>query len=120
MRPTLLRHRKFARLARLLKSDALAVGHLELLWSVTYESGDEVLGDSDDVEHLARWQGDRGQLVAALVASGFIDEDPKGHIYRVHDLWDHAPEYVRKRRKREQERRATGAELKHFPGKPSR
>ena len=48
-RPGLSRHRKFARLARLVGGEAVARGSLELLWDVAYENGDEVLGDVGDV-----------------------------------------------------------------------
>lgn len=109
-RPTLFRHRKFARLSRLLGSEPLALGHLELLWSTSYESGEELIGDSADVEYSAKWSGDPGKLTEALTQCGFIDATEKGFI--VHDLWDHAPEYVRKRRARELERRTTGAKLR--------
>lgn len=109
-RPGLMRHRKFARLERLLGSKALAMGHLEILWEVAYECGDDLLGDAGDVETLGAWQGEPGRLSSALLESGFLDSTPEG--LRVHDLWDHAPEYVKKRRKREAERRQTGAELR--------
>lgn len=109
-RPGLTRHRKFARLARLLGNEAHARGHLELLWDVAYENGDELLGDAGDVEFLARWAAEPGVLADALRDSGFLDEIEG--LYRVHDLWDHAPDYVRKRRTRESERRTKGAELK--------
>ena len=33
------------------------IGAKNLLWSVAYESGEEVVGDSGDVEALADWQG---------------------------------------------------------------
>lgn len=111
MRPGLLRHRKFARLARLVGSRPLALGHLEMLWEVAYESGDDLLGDAGDVEQLAEWGGEAGRLASALAEAGFIDP-VEGGGFRVHDLWDHAPEYVRKRRKREEERRETGARLR--------
>ena len=109
-RPGLMRHRKFARLERLLGSKALAMGHLEILWEVAYECGDDLLGDAGDVETLGAWQGEPGRLSSALLESGFLDSTPEG--LRVHDLWDHAPEYVKKRRKREAERRQAGAELR--------
>lgn len=109
-RPGLMRHRKFARLERLLGSAPLARGCLEMLWDVAYENGDDLLGDSADLEHLAGWSGEPGKLTSALVESGFIDRE--GEEYRVHDLLDHAPDYVRKRLKRETQRRETGAALR--------
>jgi hypothetical protein len=71
------------------------------------------LGDTNDVEAAARWSGTQGELVKALVdagggdSAGFIEEIPdRAGRYMVHDLWHHAPDYVRKRRKRESERRS--------------
>lgn len=112
-RPTLTKHRKFARLGRSLGSMMLARGALEMLWEVAYESGDDYLGTSGDIEHTVGWTGEPGTLTAALVAcgapegQGFIDPIPgQGETtYRVHDLWHHAPDYVRKRQKREADRR---------------
>lgn len=105
-RPGLFSHRKFRKLSRLLKSEALAVGHLELLWHAAYEDGEARLGGALEVESAARWKGKRGVLIAALVDSGFVD-DLGGDAYAVHDLLEHAPAYVRKRRQRETERRLT-------------
>jgi hypothetical protein len=109
-----MRHRKFARLARLIGNEVMARGHLELLWEVAYENGDDLMGDAGDLEHLARWAGEPGGLAGALVESGFF-ELADGQ-YRVHDLWDHAPDYVRKRRQRESERQTKGAGLKAVTG----
>lgn len=115
-RPGLTRHRKFARLTWLLGgSKALALGHLELLWAVAYESGDDLVGSDGDAECLAEWQGAPGKLAAALVEAGFLDRTEDGQL-RIHDLWDHAPDYVRKRRSREAERRTKGARLRSLGG----
>lgn len=129
-RPGLTRHRKFKRLARAIDDEArgfgelLARGALETLWDAVYESGDEYLGDAHDVEALAGWNGRAGLLTAALLGagggeghSGFIEEvtDAPGR-FKVHDLWDHAPDYVRKRRQRENERKANGAKLRSESG----
>lgn len=105
-RPGLFSHRKFRKLSRLLKSDALAVGHLELMWHTAYEDGEARLGGADEVESAARWKGKRGVLVAALLDSGFIDE-MGGGTYAVHDLFAHAPAYVKKRQAREAQRRSS-------------
>jgi hypothetical protein len=109
-RPTLFRHRKFSRLVRILGSEALALGHLELLWSAAYEAGEEIVGDSPDVEYAAKWTGEPGKLTESLTQCGFLDSTENGFV--IHDLWDHAPEYVRKRRARELERRTKGAKLR--------
>jgi hypothetical protein len=110
-RPGLLRHRKFIRLARLLGSDALAVGHLEIIWQAAYEAGDANMGSSEDLEYSARWKGDAGVLSCALVESGFVDlkptvtDDSSKSVYIIHDLFDHAPDYVQNRAAREDERK---------------
>ena len=120
-RPGLLTHRKFIRLARLLQSDALAYGHLGIIWDACYEAGDDNIGSAEDVEYLARWQGECGKLASALTEAGFIDIDDAG-IHRVHDLYDHAPDYVQRRMEREHQRRAKGvtiSELRAKAGKAS-
>lgn len=106
-RPTLFTHRKFLKLSRLLRSDVLALGHLEFMWHAANESGDPVLGDQDDAEAVARWQGESGELVQALVSSGFVDRRPDG-VFEIHDYWHHCPDYVRKRAFREAKRRERG------------
>jgi hypothetical protein len=117
-RPGFSQHRKFRRLVRSLGSQALARGALELIWDAAYENGEDYIGDTTDVEHAGDWQGEPGVLVAALLGAGgegnagFIDPDPDrpGH-FRVHDLYDHAPEYVKKRMDREAARREQGVTL---------
>jgi hypothetical protein len=89
----------------------MARGALELLWESCYESGEDYVGTSDDIENLVGWKGDAGMLTRALIEAGapegqgFI-EPVSGTVdgavaYRVHDLWHHAPDYVAKRRQRE-------------------
>jgi hypothetical protein len=119
-RPGLTGHRKFRRLARALESAIVARGVLELLWEHCYESGEDYVGMSDDIEALVGWTGERGMLTRALADAGipeghgFIEpvasdsdgapgvaDGAAGQRFRVHDLWHHAPDYVRKRRERE-------------------
>lgn len=114
-RPGLTCHRKFRRLAQALGSKMMALGALELLWAPAYEAGDDYVGTVDDIERLVEWTGDRGALTRALVeagapeGAGFIERvDASGQgepCYRIHDLMDHAPEYVARRRARELERK---------------
>jgi hypothetical protein len=104
-----------------LRSDALAYGHLGIIWDACYEAGDDNIGSAEDVEYLARWQGEGGKLASALLESGFIDADGSG-VHRVHDLYDHAPDYVQRRMEREHQRRAKGvtiSELRAKAGKAS-
>lgn len=115
-RPTLFGHRKLLRLARAVGSRALAIGHLEILWSGAYESGEPVLGDQVDVEGLAEWEGAPGALAQALLDAGgpgrkgFLEVTAEG-LLAIHDFWDHAPDYVRRRAEREQKRQDEGKTL---------
>ncbi|HEV2294515.1 MAG TPA: hypothetical protein VGR35_11720 [Tepidisphaeraceae bacterium] len=99
-------------------SAPLARGSLELIWDTAYESGDPYIGDKMDVELAAEWEGDPGKLFTALLGSGgqgragFIEEVPNhSGFFQVHDLWDHAPEYVKKRYTRERARK--NKDLRH-------
>ena len=108
-RPTLDRHRKFKRLARKIGSKPLARGLLELLWDSANESGDPHFPDALDVEAVCDWDGEEGALCAMLVEMEFVDSVNTGYI--VHDFWHHCPDYVRKRRDREQSRKDLGAPI---------
>ncbi len=104
-RPTLFTHPKFHRLAFTLGvPEPHALGYLEFLWAVAYASGDPIIGDEVDVEIMAKWPGGKGKLVAALLSCRFIDRLDDGR-YGIHDIYDHAPDYVRKRQARESDRR---------------
>lgn len=113
-RPTLNGHPKFAHLAGLVGGRGPARGYLELIWDAAYACGEPVIGDARKVEAVADWRGARGELVTALVESGFLDvvqTDANGkHLqtFAVHDLEHHAPDYVLKRWQREAERKAKG------------
>lgn len=111
-RPSLDRNPKFKRLVRTLGVPKPHVrGYLELLWDVAYECGNPVIGDSHAIEAAAEWPGKEGEFTTALLEaggsgrSGFIDAvEGEDGIYQIHDLDDHAPDYVKKRRQRELER----------------
>lgn len=132
-RPGLSLDRKFLRLARVLDDvqpgfgDILARGALELLWDSAYEATDDYLGDSDDVEALAHWRGKHGTLTHALAIAGgdgkagFIEEggsaewpDGKPGTYRVHDLWENAPDFAHKRLARELAREQKGTTIREL------
>ena len=108
-RPGLSRHPKFLKLARALGNPLAARGALEFLWETAYEAGDPRLGSPEDVEAVCRWEGKghpKGKLFEALrtppegYAVGFIEPSPGGG-WQVHDLFHHAPDYVKKREDRE-------------------
>lgn len=115
-RPGLEKHVKFRRLVRMLGEPIPHVrGYLECLWEVAYETGNPVIGDDYQIEAAAQYPGLHRKLFEALRDCGgtghvgFIE--PTGHnpqIFQIHDLYDHAPEYVKKRLKRENERKSNG------------
>lgn len=114
-RPGLLKHRKFIRLSRILRSRYRAYGVLGLLWEAGYESGEPIIGDEADVEAVCDWDGEPGELVAALqscggAGPGFIVLLDDGR-FEVHDFWTHAPTYVRRRAEREVARQRAGLTL---------
>lgn len=97
-RTELRNHPKFKRLVKRLDLPAPYVtGLLETMWHVSYESGSAKLGKSEDVELAAEWPGQAGLFFEA-VRSDWLDEF-EGEFY-VHDLNDHAPDYVRKKLER--------------------
>lgn len=118
-RPGLMNHPKFSRLIYMLGEPKPHVrGYLELLWEVAYECGEARIGDVVDIELAAGWSGEPGKLCKALLECGgegrpgLIEEVPgEPGRYQVHDLYDHAPEYVRKRMDREQARKRSGRTL---------
>jgi len=129
-RPGMLNELKFKRLANMIGNIASALGSLELLWAQAYERGDPDIGSAKDIEMTANWQGMPGFLVQALLTAGgegkagFIEPTPgRPGRYQVHDLYDHAPEYVKKRMTRELERKQMGltiSEMRSTAGKKGR
>jgi hypothetical protein len=130
-RPGFSLDKKFRRLAHDLDDfqagfgKVLGRGALELLWDTAYEACTDEVGDAFDVEAAAEWRGPGGRLVKALLdaggedAAGFIEEggsrwwpDGKPGKYRIHDLWDHAPDYAAKRLMRENEREKKGKTIR--------
>jgi hypothetical protein len=94
-----LRHGlKFRRLLRRLPevSAPLLVGYLELMWQTAWSSGIVAFSDGDDAELGAEWEGEPGRLVAALLEGRWLDQSELG--LEIHDWWEHAPDYVRKRK----------------------
>lgn len=114
-RPGLTRHPKFLRLARAVGGEAVARGCLEFVWEVAYENGDPFIGDAEDIETSARWTGKPGVFCRALLEAGgttrcgFIQRSEDRGGYEIHDLWDHAPNYVQRRAAKEMERADRGA-----------
>ena len=102
-RPSLFTHRKFVRLSRLLGAAYKAAGVLETLWHHAYQDGEPRLGSAEDVEYMIGWDGEPGACADALLETGFLEECAGGLM--IHDLADHAPDYVLGRYQKEAERR---------------
>jgi hypothetical protein len=88
------------------------LGHLEYLWATAYECGEPRIGDMVSVELAAAWVGEPGKLCKVLLEcggegrAGFIEPMPgQPGIYQIHDLHDHAPDYVQARARKETERK---------------
>ena len=89
---------KFLRLCKLTKeSEPHALGHLQYLWMGTYDlDKDGVAGTADDVEDIARWDGERGVFTEALLECRLINRLDDG-LYAIHNYWEHAPHYIKER-----------------------
>lgn len=96
-KPELRDHRKFLKLKRLLGAPTPhVIGYLDCLWHRGYQTGDPRIGDADDVEAAAEFTGERGTFATAAFQAGLIDQDEEGN-FSIHDLYEHAPAYVKKR-----------------------
>jgi ribosomal protein S6E (S10) len=114
------KNRKFLRLAHRLNAvsggmgEIMARGVLETLWSAAYSRADDYVGNAEDLEMVCSWRGESGALVAALLAAGgedgagFIEQDETRGGLKIHDLWDHAPPYVKKKAEGKRKREAEG------------
>ena len=110
-RPNLDQNPKFKLLVRRLGiAKPYALGLLETMWRVAWENGEPIIGTPEEIEAAAEWPGEPGKYHAALVSGRLLDDVGDGR-WAIHDFWDHAPEYVQKRRKRELERQERGTEL---------
>lgn len=80
-----------------------AVGTLELLWEFTMDQspqGDVGKWPDSAIEHACHWTGKKGWLIAALIDTGWIDECAECRLV-IHDWPDHAPDFLKKRLKRQ-------------------
>lgn len=91
------RHPKTKRLARTLGvSLPTAIGHLQLLWWWALDfapDGSLSAFDDGDIADAMLWDGDPAVLVAALLGTGWMDDD-RG----IHDWYDYAGKLVERRR----------------------
>jgi hypothetical protein len=66
------------------------------MWMTAWNSGVVSFESREDVELAAEWSGEPGGFVSALLEERWLDETELG--LEIHDWWDHAPDYVRKRK----------------------
>lgn len=98
-------NRKFRRLLAMVRVDSPEHlrGHLSAFWETTWENGTPLIGDLQDIEAAAGWamadteKYPPGAFAAALVLARLVDVVVEGELYAVHDWYEHAPEYVKKR-----------------------
>src|SRR3990167_7774095 len=106
---SLATHRKTMALEAALGIDTpQAVGHLHLLWWWALDNAPD--GDLSNVVDAviargAQWRGKAGDFVAALTASGFLDEGQR----QIHDWNDYAGRLVAQREKNRERMRAQRA-----------
>jgi hypothetical protein len=122
-RPGFIEHPKFKRLAHMLRlPEPYVLGLCEFMWRPCYQSGDPRIGDATDVELAAKWPGEPGVFFRAAMdcggpgRAGLIEEcgDNPG-TYRVHDLLDNAPDYVKARLRMECKRRSCSEQFRNVP-----
>src|SRR4051812_221651 len=114
-RVTLEKSVKFKALVRRLKLPKPFVrGLLETMWDVAHECGNPVLGTEDDVEIAAEWPHDYpkaaklgcapGEWFKAMKEGRWVDAMEDGR-WKIHDYFDHAPDYASSRAEKETERK---------------
>lgn len=98
---------KFKALVRTLGIPAPHVlGHLEFMWKPAYESGNPTFRSHEMIELAAEWSGEPGVFAKAVCdpAHNFVDAR-KNDQFEIHDFYEHAPDYVKKRIEREKQRK---------------
>jgi hypothetical protein len=121
------RHPKIDDLAALVGTAPAALGYVVALWTFAAEFyGDGRIPNRPGVvatfERMARWTGEPGALVAALVEAHLLDSSR--HILTVHDWSDYQSAHVERRareaavkRRRRAEKRRNGAQTQEVrPG----
>jgi len=98
-------HPKRKRLSRLLNiSRRETIGLLHEVWWWAYDyapEGDLSAFGDEDIADAVDWEGDAGELVAALVQSGFINDDRQ-----IHDWEDFAQKWIERRAADRERKRA--------------
>ncbi len=89
---------KFRRLMRRLgQPECMVAGVLEMIWNVAQHNalaGDIGRLSNEDIAAMIGYPGDADDLIAALVETGWLDEDPQ-HRLVIHNWEKHAPRWVK-------------------------
>lgn len=70
-------------------------GLLETFWDSAHARGSAIVGSEEDVEIASEWPGEPGAWFAALRDGGWVE--PVRELWKIHDYWQHAPDYVVRR-----------------------
>jgi len=79
-------------------------GLLDTMWETCHATGNPIIGDEESVEAAAEWPGEPGVFFSALSRRGWIEQSEDGR-WMVHDYWEHCPDYVLDRLRKELERK---------------
>lgn len=116
----LANHPKTRRLMRTLqitRRDVVGMLHLLWWWAMEYAPEGSLAGYSPpDIADAVDWEGDPGILVAALLSSGFLDENENEGELRIHDWWDYAGKLLEKRRQDAERKRSSRTHPKPVQG----
>lgn len=94
-KPGFYNHWKFKMLCSELKQVRPKVlGHVQMIWDVSGIIG-KISYTADELEAVAEWDGEPGELVRALCKVRLVDYDDEKYV--IHDWWDHCPYYVKKK-----------------------
>ena len=108
-------HPKVGRLARALEiCDAQAGGHIVFVWAWCLEyapTGDLSRYNNGDIEAAAKWTGEPGRLVEALIDAGWLDQTLDG--LNVHDWEEWGGKYHEKRLSDAARKRGHGRSAEH-------
>lgn len=93
-------HRKTVAVAETLEMEEVyVVGHLAALWGWALDNADDdgvIRASARTIEKASYWQGERGALVYALLAAGYLRECADG--YGIHDWEDHLGKLLNRRK----------------------
>jgi hypothetical protein len=101
---------KFRWLVRTLKMPVPHVaGYLECMWQTAYASCSEHFPSDEALEIAAHWDGEPGVFAKAVTNETYnlVDRCANGRL-KIHNFWQHAPQYVKQRKKYNDEQKKNG------------